>query len=106
MKDKTIYKLHSDICKALGHAIRIEIIDLLQNKELGFSELSETTQTLKSNLSQHLSVMVSKGILIQRKEGLNTFFKISSPKVTEACALMREVLIEQLQKSKEILKNL
>lgn len=106
MKDKTIYKLHADICKALAHTVRIEIIDILQSKELGFSELLDITKTLKSNLSQHLSVMVSKGILIQRKEGLNTYFKISSPKVTKACLLMREVLIEQLHKSKELLKNL
>ena len=106
MKDKTIYKLHADICKALSHAIRIEIIDVLQKKELGFSELVEITNASKSNLSQHLSVMVSKGILIQRREGLNVYFKISSPKVAKACILMREVLIEQLHKSKEILKNL
>lgn len=106
MKDKTIYKLHAGICKALAHPIRIEIIDVLQNNELTFGEIAKKTNTSKSNLSQHLSVMVDKGILAQRKEGLNVYFKLSTIKVAKACILMREVLIEKLQENKEILKKL
>ena len=106
MSDKMIYRLHADVCKALAHAIRIEIIDLLSESELGFSEISEKTGVVKSSLSQHLSVMVEKGIVIQRKEGLNSFFKLSTPKVAQACELIREVLIERLEKSQEILKTL
>lgn len=106
MPDKMIYQLHADACKALAHAIRIEIIDLLGESELGFSEISEKTGVVKSSLSQHLSVMVEKGILTQRKEGRNSFFKLSTPKVAQACQLMREVLIERLEKTQEILKTL
>ncbi|MBL4623719.1 MAG: winged helix-turn-helix transcriptional regulator [Flavobacteriales bacterium] len=106
MSDKMIYQLHADACKALAHAIRIEIIDLLGENELGFGEISEKTGVVKSSLSQHLSVMVEKGILTQRKVGLNSYFKLSTPKVAEACQLMREVLIERLEKTQEILKTL
>ncbi len=104
MTDKYIYQLHAEVCKALAHGIRIEIIDLLQGREMGFRELFEKTGIAKSSLSQHLSVMVEKGILIQRKEGLNSYFRVSTDKVSKACQLMREVLIEKLEKSSEILK--
>lgn len=106
MKDKTIYILHSNICKALANPIRIEIIDVLNEKELSFGEIQEITGVLKSNLSQHLSLMVSSGILSQRKEGLNSFFKLQSPKIGTACRLMREVLIENMKKHHELIKNL
>ncbi|MBN4061929.1 MAG: ArsR family transcriptional regulator [Flavobacteriales bacterium] len=106
MPDKMIYQLHADVCKALAHAIRIEIIDMLGESELGFREISEKTSVAKSSLSQHLSVMVEKGILTQRKEGLNSYFKLSTPKVAEACQLMREVLIERLEKTQDLLKTL
>jgi len=76
MRDKTLYSLHANICKALANPIRIEIIDLLNDKELSFGELQNETGVLKSNLSQHLSLMVSNGILVQRKEGLNVYFKL------------------------------
>jgi len=106
MKDKTLYKLHAGICKALGHPLRIEVIDLLQDKEMSFGEICETTGYLKSNLSQHLTAMTNKGILITRKEGLNMFYKLSSNKVSVACQIMREVLIENIDKQKELINNL
>jgi DNA-binding transcriptional ArsR family regulator len=105
MKDKSIYILHSNICKALGNPIRIEIIDILSDKELTFGEIQQETGVLKSNLSQHLSVMVSNGILLQRKEGLNVYFKLSTPKVAKACNIMREVLIENHKKNHKIIQN-
>ena len=104
--DKHIYQLHAQVCKALAHGIRIEIIDLLQDKEMGFGEIFEKTGIAKSSLSQHLSVMVENGILNQRKEGLNSYYRVSSDKVSKACQLMREVLIEKLEKSTEILKKI
>lgn len=105
MKDKTIYGLHANICKALANPIRIEIIDILGDKEMTFGEILEITGVLKSNLSQHLSIMTSNGILSQRKEGLNMYFKISSEKITTACRMMREVLIENLKKHHELIKD-
>ena len=104
MKDKTLYSLHANICKVLGHRSRIEIIDVLNEKEMSFGELQEVTGLLKSNLSQLLTVMVSKGILIQRKEGLNAFYKLSTIKVATACQIMREVLIENIKKHQELIK--
>lgn len=103
MKDKTLYTLHANICKALANPIRIELIDVLNDKEMSFGELQEETGVLKSNLSQHLSLMVSNGILIQRKEGLNVYFKLSTPKIGIACRLMREVLVDNLKKQSDLI---
>lgn len=105
MKDKTIYNLHANICKALANPIRIEIIDILGDKEMTFGEIQEITGVLKSNLSQHLSLMVSNGILSQRKEGLNMYFKLSTEKIATACRMMREVLIENLKKHHDLIKD-
>lgn len=106
MQDKTLYTLHANICKALANPIRIEIIDVLNDKELSFGELKDISGVLKSNLSQHLSLMVSSGILIQRKEGLNAYFRLSTPKIGIACRLMREVLVENLRKQGELISHL
>jgi ArsR family transcriptional regulator len=76
----------------------------LNDKEISFGELQEATGLLKSNLSQHLTVMVSKGILIQRKEGLNAFYKLSTIKVATACQIIREVLIENIKKHQDLIK--
>ena len=80
MADKKIIELHADVCKVLGHPLRIEVIDLLQDKELCFTDILEITGGLKSNLSQHLSVMTKKGILKSRRGGQCIYFSLSSEK--------------------------
>lgn len=103
MTDKKIFELHADICKSLGHPLRIEVIDLLQDQELCFTDILQITGGLKSNLSQHLSVMTKKGILKVRREGQCNYFSLSSKKVMQACKLMREVLIENLKSHQKLL---
>jgi DNA-binding transcriptional ArsR family regulator len=106
MKDKTIYVLHANICKILANPIRIELIEILGEKEINFTDLQIATGVLKSNLSQHLSLMVNNGILSQRREGKKAFYKLSSKKTALACSIMREILVENLNKQHEIIKQL
>lgn len=101
--DTTIYKLHAEVCKTLGNHIRIQVIDALQDKELNVGELATKIEVSLSSLSQHLSVMAAKGIIVQRKEGTNVYCRLSTPKVAQACQLMREVLLEHLKKNSELL---
>lgn len=74
-------------CLAFGHPLRIEVIELLQDKEQGFLNTLEVTGGL-----------TKKGILKTRREGLYTCFSLSSEKLAQACRLMREVLIDNLKK--------
>ncbi len=106
MTDKKIFELHAEVCKALGNPLRIEVIDILQDKELCFSDILEETGGLKSNLSQHLSLMTKKGILKVRRDGQCNYYSLSSRKVAQACRLMREVLIDNLKKHQIILENI
>jgi len=106
VKDKKVYELHAEVCKALGNSLRIEVIDILQKGELCFSDILEETGGLKSNLSQHLSIMVSNGILKVRKDSRCNYYSLSSSKVAKACSLMREVLIENLKKQQELHKSI
>ena len=103
--NKDLYEIHADICKTLGNAKRIRILDALQNGELIVNELADIVDISPANISQHLGIMKQKGILTSRREGVNIFYKISNPKVSKACTLMREVLIEELEKGQKIAKK-
>ncbi len=98
MPQKEIFRLHAEVCKALSHPLRLEVIDILQEGELCFSDILEITGGLKSNLSQHLGFMVRQGIIRMRKERTCNYYRLSSVKVAKACDLMREVLTENLKK--------
>lgn len=102
MEHKKKFELQAEACKALAHPLRMEVIHLLKEREYCFAEILEVTGGLKSNLSQHLKVMTKKGILNVRRDGQCSHFSLSSNKVAQACELMREVLIENLQQQQKI----
>lgn len=96
-RDKTIFELQSEICKTLSSSKRIEILNALKDGEKTVSELVEILGVPKANVSQHLAIMRHKGILKSRREGVNIYYRVTSPKVVEACILMKEVLMEQMK---------
>lgn len=101
-----IFEMHADICKTLANPKRLEIINALRDKEMPASQLLERINISKANLSQHMSILIQKGIVVARREGINIFYHLSDDRITKACDLMREVLIKRLEENNKILKKL
>jgi ArsR family transcriptional regulator len=101
-----IFELHADVCKVFSNAKRLEVLSTLRDKEMNASELIDKTGLSKANLSQHMSILKSKGVVVSRREGVNIYYRISSPKIIQACDLMREVLLEQLQEKGKMVATL
>jgi DNA-binding transcriptional ArsR family regulator len=100
---KTLFEMQSEVCKTLASAKRLEIISALKEGEKTVGELVEILGVPKANVSQHLAVMRLKGILRSRREGVNIYYRIANPKVVQACALMREVLTEQMRERSKLI---
>ena len=103
---ENIYELHADLCKIFSNAKRLEIINAMKDKEMAASELIERIGLSKANLSQHMSVLKSKGVILSRREGINIYYRIANPKIIQACHLMREVLLDQFQEKGRMVSNL
>ncbi len=101
-----LFELHADVCKIFSSAKRLEILNTLKQKEMSAGELIEKTGLSKANLSQHMSILRSKGVIMTRKEGLNIYYRIANPKIIQACNLMREVLLEQLKEKGKMVSSL
>ena len=102
MSNRHMYELHARICQTLSNPKRLEIIDRLRENELPVISLAELLNISQANLSQHLAIMREKGIVTARREGLNVYYKLSNPKITQACDLMRQVLLEHLEACGEL----
>jgi ArsR family transcriptional regulator len=101
-----IYELHADFCKIFSNAKRLEIINALKDKEMSASELIEKIGLSKANLSQHMSVLKLKGVIVTRREGINIYYRIANPKIVQACRLIREVLFEQFKEKGKMVSSL
>ena len=97
MADRNLYALQASICQTLAHPKRLEAIDRLRQGEISVTDLAEALDISQPNLSQHLTLMRQKGIVTTRREGLNVYYRLASPKIVKACDLMREVLVEHLE---------
>jgi len=106
MMDKRVYELHAEVCKTMSNPKRLEIINLLRDGEKSVEELTSDMRIRKANLSQHLAVMRAKKIVETRRDGLKIYYKIANPKVVKACDIMREVLMEQLAGSQELIAKI
>jgi DNA-binding transcriptional ArsR family regulator len=95
LTDKSLFEMQAEICKTLTNPKRIEILNTLKTEEKTVTELVDAIGASKANVSQHLAVMRHKGILTTRRDGVNIYYRVSNPKVIEACSLMKEVLFEQ-----------
>ncbi|MBS3114255.1 winged helix-turn-helix transcriptional regulator [Candidatus Woesearchaeota archaeon] len=103
---KELYKLHADMCKVFSNSTRLEILNLLRDKELSVTELIEKTKLSQANISQHLSIMKSKGIVTSNRKGKNIYYKLTNPKIVKAFDIIREVLMDRLRKNSKIVEEL
>src|SRR3990167_1514839 len=100
---KKIYEIHAEMCKVFSNPIRLEILNLLRDKEMSVTEIINTSKLSQANISQHLSIMKSKGIVISKRDGKMIYYKLSNPKILKAFDIIKEVLTERLEKSRKIL---
>ena len=94
---KELYEIHAEMCKVFSNPTRLEILNLLRDKELSVTELIEKTKLSQANISQHLSIMKSKGIVISDRKGKNIYYRLTNPKIIKAFDIIREVLSERLR---------
>ena len=70
--------------KCIGHPIRLQIIDLLdQAGEQNVTTIYEKLEIEQAVASQHLNLMRDRGILASRREGVNVYYRINDPRVTQ-----------------------
>ena len=92
-----IYSLQADLCKALAHPTRLQVLDLLSKKERTVEELTRLCGTGQSNLSQHLASLRQQRLVVARREGVNVFYELANPKISVACSDLRKLLAELLE---------
>ena len=101
-----IFAMHAEVCKTLADPKRLRIINVLRDGERTVGEMARTLGLRQANLSQHLMLLRERGVVTTRRQGLNIYYSLSSPKIVQACDLMREVLAEHLARSAQLSQDL
>ncbi len=72
----------ADLLKALGHPIRLCILEnLVMHGEKNVTEIVSCMDASQSNISQHLSKLRDLGIVMSEKEGNQVYYSCNNEKV-------------------------
>jgi ArsR family transcriptional regulator len=69
----------------------------LKEGERRVIDIAEDLGITVHNVSQHLRILRQALLVRARKEGQTVYYSIANPKFMEACALMRQALLEEHQ---------
>lgn len=101
--DSEIFERQARICKAFAHPARLQILDRLGQGELGVSDLQHALEMSKTNMSQHIAVLKSVGVVTTRREGKQVYCSLAMPEVKQACQFIRKVLQAQIAASHRLI---
>ena len=74
--------------RALGDATRLALLQALFEKERSVQELCALTKTSQANASKHLAVLLERGLVARRRQGLFTYYRIADPSLEQMCRLV------------------
>ncbi|MGA7413704.1 MAG: metalloregulator ArsR/SmtB family transcription factor [Bryobacteraceae bacterium] len=95
MKD-ALRRFKADIFQAMGHHTRIAIVEALRDGELPTGKLMEQLNLEQANASQHLSILRTKMIVVNRKVGNQVFYSLRDPVLIEVLDTLRRYFHAQL----------
>lgn len=101
LQSGSIYELQAALCGALANPVRLQILELVSAGEMTSAQLLEELNVPKANLSQHLSVLKDAGIIQTRREGIYQYLSLALPKIKDACAIVKGVLLEKFEQDEK-----
>ncbi len=95
----------ASIFQALAHPSRIAILEALRASELSAGAIQERVGIEQANLSQHLAVLRSRQIIVNRKEGNQVFYSLRDPMLLEVLDILRRYFQANLSQAIAMLEE-
>ena len=96
MNSKTL-QMVADRFRVLGDPLRLRLLLALSEGERTVGELTAETGASQANVSKHLSVLLTAGLVSRRKEGLFVHYACADPRVFEICDVVCGSLRDRLK---------
>ncbi|MDI9847080.1 metalloregulator ArsR/SmtB family transcription factor [Rhodoblastus sp. 17X3] len=97
-----IFAQFAEVAKALGHAHRLVILELLAQRERSVEAVAESAKLSIANASQHLRLMRRAGLLASRRDGKQILYRLSDPGVLDLVAALHRVGERNVAEIREI----
>jgi DNA-binding transcriptional ArsR family regulator len=89
--------------RVMGEPMRIRLLDRLCDGEASVQELTDALGTTQQNVSKHLNVLHSAGIVSRRREGTRTYYATLDESAFALCEIVCGGLRRQVTDLDELL---
>jgi DNA-binding transcriptional ArsR family regulator len=96
----------AEFFKALGHPLRVKILESLRKDEVGVNELSVRLGVEQATLSQQLAVLRKSNIVSGRKEGQSVYYSVCDPEIFRLLDVARKIFNNHLIDVRDLLAQL
>ena len=79
--DKKVAEHVAEVLKAVAHPVRLQIVELLETKEMCVGDIVTALGGKQAITSQQLNMMKDKGILNCRRNGTKVYYRIEDKNV-------------------------
>ncbi len=96
-------EIRARIIKAMGHPVRLMMVEFLKKRERSFSDIFDLFKLDKSTVSKHLLVLKEAGIVSSKKDGADMVYKLEVPCVTDFFGCVTAVIESNVKKQQACL---
>jgi ArsR family transcriptional regulator len=101
-----LLELKASVLKALGQPTRLRILELLRNGERCVCEIFPAIKEEQSNVSRHLALLKTTGILASRRQGQMVHYRIRDPQVFKLLDGVSALLKSHVNERKTVARQL
>jgi ArsR family transcriptional regulator len=102
---RPLSEIKAELFKALAHAGRIRILEVLVEGDRTVSEMVQLVGLEASHLSQQLGVLRRAGVVTVRRDGTTATYSLANPDIAELLAVAKRFLLDGLRVRQRVLAD-
>jgi|SRR5688572_14216330 DNA-binding transcriptional ArsR family regulator/rhodanese-related sulfurtransferase len=100
-----MFEQFARVAKALASSVRLEVLDLLAQKEYSVESLAQTLDQSLQNMSRHLQVLRQARLVTTRKDGNFVHYRLTGEDVSDLVQRLQAVSHRHLREIDEVLER-
>ena len=85
--------------QALSEPTRLQILNLLRQREYNVGELAQACGYTAANISRHLSLMTKQGMVSREGRGTSVYYRLADDSVDALCDLVCGSIARRLEQA-------
>jgi ArsR family transcriptional regulator len=105
MTSPSLQQFKADLFKTMANPLRIRILEELRlGGSLTVGEIQQRVGVEPSNVSQHLSIMRTSGVVASTRQGTNVRYSVTAPEIFQLLDVARAIFETRLVEQSRMLE--